>query len=140
MQGLQVRRRFNNNERFLIVRNGRSVPVQALGVIEFVFESRVVMLDDCHYCPSFMLNVIFVGLLTKSDYEISIKKNYCNVILNDIIIFYGQIKHDIYTLSWSMNVMYMTNKHHKIDNVNDIYLWHCRLGHININKINRLAQ
>ena len=39
-----------------------------------------------------------------------------------------------------MIVMYMTNKCPKIDKVNEIYLWHCRLGHINKNKIKRLAQ
>ena len=89
LQGLQVRRRFNNNERFLIIGDGRLVPVQALGVIEFVFESGVVMLNDCHFCPTFMMNVISVGLLAKAGYEILIKENYCNIILNDIIIFYG---------------------------------------------------
>ena len=36
--------------------------------------------------------------------------------------------------------MYRTNKYPKIDKVNDIYQWHCWLGHINKNKINRLAQ
>ena len=35
LQGLQVRRRFKNNERFLTIGDGRSIPVQALGVIEF---------------------------------------------------------------------------------------------------------
>ena len=39
-----------------------------------------------------------------------------------------------------MNVMYITNKCRKIDKVNDIYLWHYWLGHINKNRINRLAQ
>ena len=60
--------------------------------------------------------------------------------MNDIIIFYGQMKYDIYTLAWPMNVMYMTNKYPKIDKVNEKYLWHCRLGHINKNRINRLTQ
>ena len=69
-----------------------------------------------------MMNVISVCLLAKAGYEILIKKFYCNVILNDIIIFYGQMKHDIYTLSWPMNVMCMTNKCPKIDKVNEIYL------------------
>ena len=78
------------------------------------------MLDDCHYCPLFMLNVISVGLLAKSGYEISIKENYCNVILHGVIKFYGQIKHEIYTLLWSMNVIYITNKFPKIDKVNEI--------------------
>ena len=39
-----------------------------------------------------------------------------------------------------MNVIYTTNKHPKIDKVNDIYLWHYQLGHINKNRINRLTQ
>ena len=31
-------------------------------------------------------------------------------------------------------------KRPRIDNVSEVYLWHCRLGHINKNRINRLAQ
>ena len=31
-------------------------------------------------------------------------------------------------------------KHPRIDNVSEVYLRHCRLGHINKNRINRLAQ
>ena len=36
--------------------------------------------------------------------------------------------------------MYISNKHPRIDDVIDAYLWYCRLGHINKNRINRLAQ
>ena len=88
LQDLQITRRFEEGERFLNIGDERSVSVQALGIIEFIFESRVVVLDDCNYCSSFMMNVISKGLLAKSGYEISIKENYCNVILNDIIIFH----------------------------------------------------
>ena len=37
-------------------------------------------------------------------------------------------------------VMYIPNKRPKLDDVTDAYLWHYRLGHINKNRINRLAQ
>ena len=33
-----------------------------------------------------------------------------------------------------------SDKCSRIDNVSDVYLWHSRLGHINKNRINRLAQ
>ena len=36
--------------------------------------------------------------------------------------------------------MYISNKHSRIDNVIDAYLWHYRLDHVNKNRINRLAQ
>ena len=36
--------------------------------------------------------------------------------------------------------MYTSNKHPKICDVSNIYLWYCRLGHVNKNRINRLIQ
>ena len=36
--------------------------------------------------------------------------------------------------------MYISNKHLRIDNVTVAYLWHCKLGYINKNRMNRLAQ
>ena len=36
--------------------------------------------------------------------------------------------------------MYISNKHPRIDDVTDAYLWYCRLGHINKNRMIRLAQ
>ena len=36
--------------------------------------------------------------------------------------------------------MYTSNKHPRLVDVTDVYLWYCRLGHINKNKMNRLAQ
>ena len=36
--------------------------------------------------------------------------------------------------------MYTSNKCPKVDNVSDAYLWHCRLGHVNKNKIDRLTK
>ena len=74
LQGLQISRRFGDGERFRNVGDGRSVSDLALGNIKFVFESCYIVLDECHYCPSFLLNVIFVGFLAKSNYKISIKK------------------------------------------------------------------
>ena len=63
-----------DSERFLNVGDERSVSVLALGIIRLVFESQFIVLNECHYCPSFLLNVISVGLLAKSNDEISIKK------------------------------------------------------------------
>ena len=36
--------------------------------------------------------------------------------------------------------MYMFLKYPRIDDIFDIYFWHCRLGHVSKNKINRLTQ
>ena len=57
------------------------------------------MLDDCHYCPSFMMNVISVGLLTKLGYKFIIKDDFCDIIMNVTTIIHGQLKYDIYIIS-----------------------------------------
>ena len=82
LQELQVSRRFEDDKRFLNVRDERSIPVLALEIIK----PHVIVLSDCHFCPSFLLNVISVGLLAKKNYEISIKNGSCNVILNGVIV------------------------------------------------------
>ena len=46
LQGLQVTRRFEDNERFLNVGDGRSVLVLALGVLKIVFNRKVIILND----------------------------------------------------------------------------------------------
>ena len=53
LQDLQITRRFEEGERFLNVRDGRSVSVLALEIIKLVFESQYIILNECHYCPNF---------------------------------------------------------------------------------------
>ena len=72
--------------------------------------------------------------------SILIKRNVCNIILNGVTIFVGQLNNEIYLLSQPVNVVQNFSKRSRIDNVSEVYLWHCRLGHINKNRINKLAQ
>ena len=81
------------------------------------------------------MNVISVGLLAKLSFKFLIKDNFNDIIMNDTIIICGQLK---YILSQSVDVMYTSNKYLKISNVSDSYLWHCRLGHMNKNRIDKL--
>ena len=76
LQGLQVTRRFGEGERFLNIEDERSIPVLALGIIKLIFESQYIILNECHYYSSFLLNIISVGLLVNSNYEISIRKTF----------------------------------------------------------------
>ena len=138
LQGLQVSRRFEDGEQFLSIGNGNRVPVLAVGVLRLVFESCTVELVDCHYCPSFIMSIISVGLLASCGFELSIKEDFCNVILNNSVIMKARLNNGIYVLSRPVSVMYTSSKRPRLDNVNNLYLWHCRLGHINQNRINKM--
>ena len=108
--------------------------------MELFFESCKILLSDCHFCPSFLLNVISVGQLAIEGYDFSIKKDILNIIVNDMSVMCGQLSSGIYVLSRPVNVLCTPNKHPKLDNVDDSYLWHCRLGHINKNRISRFVK
>ena len=105
MEGLQVSRRFDEGKRFLNVGDGSKVPVLALGITNLVINSYNVILSECHYYPSFLLNIISVGLLAMNSYEFLIKKNICNIILNSVTIFVGQLNNGIYLLSQPVNMV-----------------------------------
>ena len=139
LQGLQISRRFEEGERFFNVRDRRSVPVLALRIIKLVFKSNIIILK-CHFCPSFSLNIISIGLLAMHGYKILIKRDNFNIIMNNINVMNGELNNKIYILSQPVSVMYSTNKYPRISDVSDLYLWHCRLGHVNKNRINRLTQ
>ena len=61
LQGLQISRRFKDDKRFLNVGDESHVPVQTLGFMELFFESCNVLRSECHYYPTFLLNIISVG-------------------------------------------------------------------------------
>ena len=77
------------DEQFLNIGDGSLVPVLTLETLQLVFESSSVMLDDCHYCPSYMMNVISVDFLTNLNYKFIIKDDFCDIIMNDTTILYG---------------------------------------------------
>ena len=122
------------------MRDGSQISILALRVVKLVFKSNSIILSDYHCCPSFLMNIISVGFLAKDSYSLSIKNDYYDIIVNDVTIIWGKLRNSIYILSQPVSVTYTPNKHPKLDNVTNVYLWHCRLGHINKNRINRLTQ
>jgi len=56
-----------------------------------------------------------------------------------VTIFFRYLNNGIYVVSRS-SVMYTSSKRPRIEDVSDAYLWHCRLGHVNKNRINKLIQ
>ena len=59
LQELQVSRRFEQDERFLNIEDGRLVSVLALEILKLVFESHPVVLNNCHFCLSFFFKCYF---------------------------------------------------------------------------------
>ena len=69
-----------------------------------------------------MLNIISVDQLTNEGYEFLIKSDMFNIIINGFNIMSGQMKNDIYMLSWPIYVMNTSYKFSRLDKVSDTFL------------------
>ena len=72
------------------------------------------------------MSIISIDLLASCGYELSIKGDFCQVILNNIVIVKAELNNGIYILSKPVSIMYTSSKHPRIEYVSDLYLWHCR--------------
>ena len=129
---------------------GMGATVAATAIGTFCLElssSRTLGLDECLYVPEVRRNLISVSKLGYSGYsflfiaKLIVKFN--NKCLASGILLYG-----LYVISSidnyvncvendnAANVLSLKRKR----DVNTMYMWHLRLGHINIDRINRLVR
>ena len=58
--------------------------------------------------------------------------------MNNSMIIKAKLNNGIYVLSRPVNVVYTSSKRPRLKNVSDLYLWHCRIGHVNQDRINKM--
>ncbi|XP_075504433.1 putative mitochondrial protein AtMg00300 [Primulina tabacum] len=65
-----------------------------------------------------------------------------DIILNKALICKGHLNNDLYVLKQDDSSLHHieSNKRIKLSPTNETYLWHLRLGHINLNRIQRLVK
>ena len=68
------------------------------------------------------MRIISVGLLASYGYELSIKGDVCQVIMNNFVIIKAKLNNGIYILSWPISVVYTSSKRLRLENVSDLYL------------------
>ena len=133
---------------FLTLAAGSRIPVVAIGVFNFYFSSRVLILKDCLNVPNVRRNLISATYLGKHGYCIILKDNVV-IKNNKVFICFGNIVDGLYILTPNKNELYnseLDNNSHvkslkrKFHSTNEAYLWHLHLGNINSNRIQRLIK
>ncbi|GKA71266.1 retrotransposon protein, putative, ty1-copia subclass [Tanacetum coccineum] len=145
-QGLRGSRKLKQEALSLYVGNGMRATVKAIRSFDLVLPSGlIIILDNCHFTPTIIWGVVSISRLlnngyiyTFTNYGISVSKDnvfYFNAIPRDGI--YEIDIHNIYPNDRSMYNVSNKRTKHALDSS---YLCHCRIGHINKKRINKLQR
>ena len=112
------------------------VAAVAVGVVTLHFEGgKFFVLSDCLYVPGVRRNLVSVFCLSCNIYSSFFNKYFIFIKYNDDIICHGMLSDNLYLLepiSLQINSHETNHKSKEIFSVNQIYLWHLKLGHINL--------
>jgi len=145
LQGFKQTRSLLNESFTLRMGDGTLVLAEAVGDVHLYFDSyRSLFLRDCFYVPQFKRNLISVACLFKDSYSVSFN-NKVVIRKNKSFICDGWMQNNLYFIKPKMDSLLNTevvnnSKRLKTSHSNETYLWHLRLGHISLNRIQRLVK
>ena len=130
--------------------NGAVVSAKAVGEVRLQFNNnKFLVLDNVYFIPSFRRNLISISSLFEQSIQVSFNNNSVIIFRSGLNICTGFIDSGLYMIRPKSNSLLNTemfrveqpkHKRQKISHDNDTYLWHLRLGHINLNRIERLVK
>jgi hypothetical protein len=141
LQGLSLTRRFAKGELDVRVGNGAKVAATIVSTFHLSLPSGLVLeLNNCYFIPALCKNIISSSCSEEVDgYEIIIKDKHCSIYYNDIFYAHYPLVNGLYVLDLEDKFVCNINvKRARLNDLNPIFIWHCRLGHINEMRIERL--
>ena len=145
LQGFRETRSLLDMSFMLRMGDGNLVLPKEVGEVHLYFdEFRMIILRDCFYVPNFKRNLISVACLFKDSYYVSFNKNVV-ICKNKSHICSGWMENNLYFIKPKMYSLLNTevdnnSKRLKTFQSNKTYLWHLRLGHIGLNRIQMLVK
>jgi hypothetical protein len=141
LQGLSLTIRFTMGELDVHVSNGEKVVVIEVGTYHLPLPSRLVLeLNNCYCIPALCKNIISSSCLEEIDgYEIIIKDKCCSIYYNGIFYADCPLVNGLYVLDLEdKSVCNINTKRAQLNDLKPSFSWHCRLGHINEKRMERL--
>ena len=132
------------------VGTGDAVSARAVGVSSLNFLNNChLLLNNVLFIPGFHRNLISVSKFLDDGFSISFNNNLVVISRNGLTICTGNSENNLYVLrplthnsllnTEMFKVEKPKTKRQKISH-DDTYLWHLRLGHINLDRIDRLIK
>nr|AAV85747.1 Integrase core domain, putative [Oryza sativa Japonica Group]AAX92956.1 retrotransposon protein, putative, Ty1-copia sub-class [Oryza sativa Japonica Group]ABA92827.2 retrotransposon protein, putative, Ty1-copia subclass [Oryza sativa Japonica Group] len=140
LQGLKRSRSLARGEVDIRVGNGARVAAVAVGTMPLSLPSRLVLELNNYYCiPALCKNVISASCLQAEGYGFRSVDNDCSVYYNDIFYFHAPMMSGLYIVNLNGYSVYNINaKRQRPNDLNPTFIWHCRLGHINEKRMEKI--
>ena len=132
------------------VGSGAVVSARAMGVVRLHFGSCFIILNNVFLILGFTQNLISVSKLLEQLYSVSFNNKFVIIAKNGLNICSGLKENNLYVLRLLIYTTLLNTelfkvekpktKRQKISPENKTYLWHLRLGHINLDRIDRLVK
>ena len=123
---------------------------KAVGQALLVLGKNYLLLDNVYFIPAIRRNLISVSELCRQLFSISFNNNKIIISCNGFEICHAYLYSGLYVLRPNESFTFNTeifkianlqyNKRQKVSHDNETYLWHLRLGHISLDRINRLVK
>ena len=150
LQLLTKARKLRAKEFTLRVGNGESVSAEAVGEVRLQFGNKYLLLDNVYFIPNISRNLISVSQLYEQSFSVNFHYNEIIILKNGVQICCATLENGLYILhvfepESNHTEMFRvakpkSNKRQKLSNDNETYLWHLRLGHISLDRINILTK
>ncbi|KAJ9547497.1 hypothetical protein OSB04_020040 [Centaurea solstitialis] len=141
LQGFKRRETLRKDRSNLRVGEGTMLVAEAVGSYSLTLPSRLVLeLENCYYVPKMIKNVISFDLLVDQGFCYKYDYKLISCFKNDVFYFKATPSNGLYILNLQENreVYHISKRSKEIED--QTYLWHCRLGHINKKRIEKLQK
>jgi hypothetical protein len=140
MQGLKNPRRLAKGEVDLRVGNKAKVAALAVGTYEIQLPTgRILELRNCFFVPALSRNLISISALCRTGFKFIFDRYGCSFSFKDELFGTGILNDDLYFVNTLIEVYNVEQPvKRKRDDVNETYLWHCRLSHIGETRLSKL--
>ena len=101
----------------------------------------VLILNKCYYVPALSVNIVSGSCLKRDHYSFKSDTIGCAIYKDDVFYVHAPEKNGLFLLNLDGDVFHIKNieaKRLKCSGKEHMTMWHCRLGHIGIKRMERL--
>ena len=133
----------------MVVGYGADVSAVVVGAVRLELGNKFLVLNNVYCILGFRRNLISVCKLYEQLFTVSFDNNQIVISRNGLNICHANNENGLYILRLNKRTLLNTEliriehpkpKKQKILDNDDTYLWHLRLGHISLDRINRLVK